>query len=252
MINITFNNIYKSGQLVLVNDLYKHVHNPEILLQYDSNFISFNKIPTIEEFFEAQSYLRAYHENYGQKHVRFYFPEGVTLTSELRDYFNDDKDYTIGFLELYAIEPSKFPAVKNHPDIDIQQVSNETLDIYLKLQYELDSVYGNAFAEQKQGQHVRNFKDESKMQIIAFYKGKPAGSVDVIISDDTAEIDGLMVHEDYQKKGIGSRLQKFVMDQFHDKTVILVADGEDTPKKMYRKQNYQYLGLRYEALKVYE
>lgn len=67
--------------------------------------------------------------------------------------------------------------------------------------------------------------------MIAFYKGKAAGSVDVIIKESTAEIDGLMVHEDFQKKGIGSRLQKSVMDQFKDKTIVLVADGEDTQRK---------------------
>ncbi|MGA5689718.1 GNAT family N-acetyltransferase [Cytobacillus pseudoceanisediminis] len=74
----------------------------------------------------------------------------------------------------------------------------------------------------------------------------------MIIKEYTAEIDGLMVHEDFQKKGIGRRLQKSVMDQFKDKTIILVADGEDTPKEMYRRQNYQYLGKQYNLLKIYE
>jgi hypothetical protein len=34
--------------------------------------------------------------------------------------------------------------------------------------------------------------------------------------------------------------------------VILVADGEDTPRLMYQKQNYHCLGFRYEVQKVYE
>jgi GNAT superfamily N-acetyltransferase len=252
MKDITFKNIHKSGKLVRENDLYKHVHNPEMLLQYDSNFIAFKKMPTLDEFKEAQTYLRGFHEKHGQKHVRFYFPAGEKLPSELVDELKGDEDYTIGFLELYAIQPAKFPAVNDHPDIDIQRVSNETLDAFLKLQFEQDSVFGKNFAEQKQAQHLRNFREEKMMQIIAFYKGQPAGSVDVIISDDTAEIDGFIVHVDYQKKGIGSSIQKFVMDQFHNKMVILVADGEDTAREMYRKQGYQYLGYQYECLKVYE
>ncbi len=88
--------------------------------------------------------------------------------------------------------------------------------------------------------------------MLALYKGNPAGSVDIIIEKDTAEIDGLVVDEDFQKKGIGSRLQKFVMENFHDKTIILVADGEDTPREMYRRQNYQYHGFKYHAQKVFE
>jgi GNAT superfamily N-acetyltransferase len=252
MENITFKNSNKAGKLVLENELYVHVHNPEMLLQYDSNFIKFKRMPTTNEFNEAQNYLRDYHEKHGQKHVRFYFPEGEKLSPELSEFFKKDNEYTIGFLELYSILPIQFPVVIPHPDIDIQHVSRETLDVYLQFQYEQDSIFGNDFAEQKQGQHVRNFKDEKVVQIIAFYQGKPAGTVDVIVSDDTAEIDGLVVREDYQKKGIGSQLQKLVMNQFHDKTIILVADGEDTPKEMYRKQNYQYLGFQYEALRIFD
>lgn len=41
------------------------------------------------------------------------------------------------------------------------------------------------------------------------------------------------------------------MDSFPKRVVVLVADGEDTPKEMYKKQNYQYYGLKYEAQKIY-
>ncbi|WP_230495999.1 GNAT family N-acetyltransferase [Pseudoneobacillus rhizosphaerae] len=234
------------------NELYKHIHNPEVLLQYDSNFIHFKKMPNIQEFNNTHSYLRTYHEKHGQKHVKFYFPEGEKLTPELEDHMKADADFTIGYLELFAIEPANFPAINENLDIKIQRVTSETLDDYLRFQYEQNSIYGNDFAEQKQFQHVSNYKNEKFMQIIGFYKGTPAGSVDVIISEDTAEIDALVVYEDYQRKGIGSQLQKFVMDQFPDKTVILVADGDDTAKDMYRKQNYQYLGFQYESFKVYK
>ncbi|GLB59601.1 DUF5613 domain-containing protein [Cytobacillus sp. NCCP-133] len=76
MKHITFNNIYKPGKVVLENGFYIHNHNPEMLLQYDSNFIRFKKMPTVPEFLDAHDYLRSYHQESGQKHVRFYFPEG--------------------------------------------------------------------------------------------------------------------------------------------------------------------------------
>jgi GNAT superfamily N-acetyltransferase len=252
MKNINFKNIYKAGQLIFENELYRHVHNPEVLLQYDSNFIHFKKMPAIQEFNDAHSYLREYHEDHGQKHVKYYFPEGETLTAELEKYFKCGADFSIGYMELYAIQPANFPAVTENADINIQKVTNETLETYLKFQFEQNSIHGKDYAEQKQGQHLRNFENETFMQVIGYYKGNPAGSVDVIISEDTTEIDALVVHEDYQRKGIGSHLQKFVMEQFLDKTLILVADGADTPKEMYRKQNYQYLGFQYEAFKVYK
>ncbi|WP_442599864.1 GNAT family N-acetyltransferase [Neobacillus sp. D3-1R] len=251
MNNITFKNIYKPGKPVFENDLYLHNHNPEMLLQYDSNFLAFKKMPTVPEFEEALAYLKDYHSKHGQKHVRFYFPEGETLSSELTDYLINEK-FTIGFLELFAIQPSQFPEVEAHPDMEMKKVTDETIDLFLQFKLEQDAEFGNHYAEQKQAEHLRNFKREHIQQFIAFYQGKLVGSVDVIISEHTAEIDSFMVLEDYQKKGIGSRLQKYVMDQFLDKTIILVADGEDTAKDMYRKQNYQYLGFQYEALKVYE
>jgi len=56
----------------------------------------------------------------------------------------------------------------------------------------------------------------------------------------------------YQRMGIGSTIQHFVMEHFHTKTVILVADGEDTPREMYQNQNYRFEGFQFEALKVEE
>jgi ribosomal protein S18 acetylase RimI-like enzyme len=250
MKNLSFTNIYKAGQTVLENELYKHNHNPEVLLQYDSNFIHFKKMPTVQEFVEVHHYLKGYHDKNGQNHVKFYFPEGEKLTPELEEHLKGH-DFTTGYLELMAIQPSNFPKVKENDDINIQEVSQETLQDYLTFQFEQNSVHGHPFAEQKQSQHVKNFTNEKIMQVIAFYKGTPAGTVDVIISEKTAEIDALVVHEEFQRKGIGSQLQKFVMDRFSDKIVILVAEGDDTPKDMYRKQNYQYLGLQYETYKVY-
>ena len=87
-------------------------------------------------------------------------------------------------------------------------------------------------------------------QVLAFYKGVAVGYVDLIISKETVEIDDLSVGEFYQQKGIGSRLQQFAMTSYPNKTVILIADGEDTPREMYRKQNYHFIGFKYEVTKV--
>ena len=44
-------------------------------------------------------------------------------------------------------------------------------------------------------------------------------------------------------------MQRKIMDLFPNKTIILLADGEDTPREMYQRQNYQQQGFQYEALK---
>ncbi len=251
MEKITFNNIYTAGQSIYENEIYRHYHYPEMLLMYDSNFIAFKVLPSLTEFKEAEVYLRDYHLKRGQKHVKFYFPDNEKPDSELMNYFSDS-GYDVGYNVLFAIQPVQFPRIDPHPDIDIQAVTNENVETYLNLQYEADLQFGEDFAAQKIDMHKRNFMDRSIQQIMAIYKGMPAGSVDVILTDKTAEIDGLSVKERFQKKGIGARLQKFVMDKYFNKTVILVADGQDTPRKMYQKQNYQNLGFQYQVQKVHD
>ncbi|WP_099156847.1 GNAT family N-acetyltransferase [Virgibacillus ndiopensis] len=250
MENITFRNIHNLGQVVIENDQYKHIHYPDMLIRYDSNYIEFKRTPSVAEFRDAANYLREFHRKHGQKHVKFTFPENKQPAEELMGYFRDS-GYEVGYNELYVIQPDQFPKVNNHPDIEVQAVTDENFDAFILLQYETDLEFGEEFAKQKVDLHKRNFKDRNILQFLALYKRFPAGSVDVIISDNTAEIDGLSVKESFQKKGIGSRLQKSVMDHFPDKTIILVADGEDTPREMYVRQNYQYLGFKYEAQKIY-
>lgn len=249
MKQITFDDICILGKIVTENAQYKHYHYPEMLVRYDSNFIEFKSTPSITEFKEAESYLREFHLKQNQKHLKFYFPANIKPTVELIDLLTD-RGYEIGFLELYTIDPKDFPSVKSNPEIDIQVVTDNNLAVLLKLQYQHDLSYGIDFAMQKADLIKRQFEDQYMQQVLAFYKGVPAGCVDVIISKDTAEIDNLTVDELFRNKGIGSRLQEFVMETFPNKIVILVADGEDTPREMYKKQNYHYHGFKYEAQKI--
>ena len=46
-------------------------------------------------------------------------------------------------------------------------------------------------------------------------------------------------------------MQSFVANYAKGKSVILVADGEDTAKDMYKAQGYQYGGFQYVALKEF-
>ena len=251
MNSFTFEHIYNPGHIIAENALYLHIHYPEMLTRYDSNFLAFKKQPTLEEFIEAAGFLREFHQAKGQKHVKFLLPQDHKPSEELMDYCKQE-GYDVGFNELYSIAPDQFPSVEVNPDIDVKEVGSEEFQDYLSFQYEQDLDYGPDFADQKVDMHKRNFENPRIMQLLAFYKGTPAGSVDVIIEEDSAEIDGLMVHESFQKKGIGSRLQRYVMERFPDTFIILVADGEDTPRQMYQKQNYRCLGFRYEVQKVYE
>jgi hypothetical protein len=251
MKGISFKNVNILGNVILETDLSKQCHFPEMLIMYDSNYIEFKRQPSLKEFKESETYLQNFHATYGQNHVKFYFPENEKMTAELDNYLNTS-GYDVGFMELYGIKPKDFPKINHHQDIEVQVVTEKNLDTFLDLNYQQDLDYGKKFAAKKRKLIQRQNKDPKFLQLLAFYKGIPAGVVHVIISDETVEIDSLTVEESFRKSGIGTVLQKTVMETYPDKTIILVADGEDTPRKMYQKQNYQYLGFKYEALETFE
>ncbi len=248
MHNITFDHIEKIGHIIFEDEVCQHVHYPEMLSRYDSNFILFKTMPALTAFKKTEQMLRIFHQKHNQKHLKFIFPANEKLSSDIHMYLTE-KNYDIGFLELYSIEPSQF-ATNVHRHVDVQLVTENNLQAFLKLQYEEDLKYGETFATEKQAFLKRRFHDPSKYQLLAYYDGIPVGSMELIEEEATVEIDNLFVLEAFQRKGIGSQLQQYVMQKFQHKIVILVADGEDTAREMYQKQNYVYQGFQYEVLQV--
>ncbi|EQB37167.1 hypothetical protein M948_09810 [Virgibacillus sp. CM-4] len=251
MNRLSFENIYTAGEIVYQSDLYVHYHYPEMLIKFDSNYLKFQNMPTLTAFKEAATYLYNFHLQQHQYHVKFTFPENRKPTEELIHHFLQN-NYAYSYLELFSIQPDQFPRIEKNMDIAIELVTAANFDTYLQLQYQQDISYGKAFAEAKPYEYRQQFQSENVMQILSYFQGNIAGSVDVILDKDTAEIDSLFVLEEYRRKGIATRLQQFVMDQFPNKTIILVADGEGTPREMYINQNYRYLGFQYEAIKIFK
>lgn len=247
---VTFENIHNYGSITYENELVKHYYFPEMPIYYSGNFILFKRMPTVEEFISTSTTLRDFHKKNDMNHVNFKFPPNQKPLSELIKYL-EKEEYDYSFNELYVIKPENFPQVSDHLDTAVGYVTEETLPIYLDLQYQFEIEFGQAFAEQKRKIHIENFENNTLQQVISFYEGKPAGTLDLIINDDKVEIDSFTVLEQYRKKGVGTRMQRFVMDEFPHHWVFLVADGEDTPREMYQKQKYKYYGFQYEVLKVY-
>lgn len=251
MENISFHNLYRPGKVVCKNELFIHYYTREMKLVNDYNEIQFKRMPSIAEFILAEEYLKDFHFNHQQNHLKFCFPDNEPLYPEMINFLCCS-NYGNCLMELYGIHPEQFPKIEKLPDISIQPVTDEQLQTYLAFEYEQDIKYGRGFAEEKQNQNKKNFQNEKILQLLAYYKGKPAGTVTAIISEHTVELDNLIVLESLRNKGIGSRLQQYVMEQFPTKYIILVTDGYDTARKMYQKLHYQLLGYRFEVLKICE
>ncbi|TSI11695.1 GNAT family N-acetyltransferase [Lysinibacillus sp. BW-2-10] len=244
----SFKQINKLAHIIYEDEYIQHYHYPEMLTRYDSNFIEFKQMPTLKDFKRHEEALYKFHRKNNQLHLKFKFPSNEKISGDLI-YYLKDKGYDIGFLELYVIEPSRF-FVSKRQNIEVRFVTEAQLDEFLLLQYNQDVKYGENFAHEKQQLQRRQFHEEGIHFVIAYYEGNPAGYVELVEKDQTVEIDNLFVLEAFRHKGIGGQIQKSVMEKFHNKTVILVADGEDTARQMYQKQGYQYQGYQYEVVKV--
>ncbi|MGM9948522.1 MAG: GNAT family N-acetyltransferase [Lysinibacillus sp.] len=245
---ISFEQINQDGCIIGDKELYKQYHTGDMLSRYDSNLVMFKRMPSLLEFKEVEHLLRIHHQQFGQRHLKFKFPANEKISEEVTEHLTSE-GYSIGFLELYSIEPHQFSTVKN-PSLEVRFVTEEDLDATLELNYMEDLQYGVNFATEKQGYLQRLFTLDDRYFVIAYVEGVPAGFLHLIEQPETVEIDNFFVLSSMQRKGIGGQMQQFVMDNFPEKTIILVADGEDTARDMYRKQNYEYQGFMYDALKV--
>ncbi|MEG0474219.1 MAG: GNAT family N-acetyltransferase [Carnobacterium sp.] len=245
---ITFSQIDHPGRLVKECDLYQHFHNRQARFMYDYNFIRFKKMPTVQEFKVIEDQFKQFHAERKQEFIKFYWPENEPFPTDLEHYLQQE-NYEQGVLELFLLEPQDFKAGKLNSAVTVEFVDDGTFGDYLQLQYQQDIEISTAFASQKSQLHRTRFESKTTKQVIAYLKGEPVGAVDLIEGAATIEIDNFFVKTHYQKQGVGTKIQQFVMQQAEGKTVVLVADAEDTPREMYLKQNYQYNGFQLESLK---
>ena len=247
--NLSFNNIEVFAQVEMESELVKHYFLDELKDRYDSNFIQFLKVPSLQQFKEVEQYLTEFHKAKGQTHVKFTFPQDEEIPNDVCNYVKNEA-YAIGNLEMYAISPKEFTYSYTCEEAIVEFVSEGTLPHYLAIHFEDAKQWGESYAAGRKKMLTRDFLEQRKKQIIARIGEQIVGSVDVIVKADTAEIDNFYVLPAFQKRGIGTKIQQFIMDEFADKTIILVADGEDTPRAMYAKQGYTYIGKQYNLLKT--
>ena len=246
---MNFQSINQYGNIIDNNELFTQYHDSQMPIKYDSNYISFREVPTLAEFIEVETYLKRYHQGFNQNHLKFTIPGEKTLPKELESYLTN-LEYSIGTLEMYKVNPSNFKGNRSD-NTNIQYVTEYNWELFAQMQFNEDLRFGQGFAMAKQP-FLKRVAQLSKWRAIMVYdeENQPVGSLELIISEDTVEIDNLFIVEHKQKQGYGTQLQAFVMNAFPTKTVILVADGDDTPKEMYKRQGYEFVDRVFEILKV--
>jgi ribosomal protein S18 acetylase RimI-like enzyme len=92
------------------------------------------------------------------------------------------------------------------------------------------------------------FKDEKIHLWLAEYEGKPAGLVTYQLAkgdEKTGEIEFLVVHPEYQKAGIGTKLNEFALTKMREAgmKLVVVGTGGDESHAPARKA-YEKVGFR--------
>ena len=246
--DVTFEHIYTDASLAYETNLFCHYEFLEVLEMYDSNFIRFKKMPKLKQLIEAENYIKEVHAKRGQKHVKFVFPQDLVLREDIESYLQT-QGYEINGLQLYIIEPAQFKQSSSFNGT-VAFVTQQTLAEFCEFHYSDALKFGEAYATQKSEKLKKDFELNRKYQIIAkLTDGTVVGAVEIIKSENYAEIDSLFVLQEYQKQGIGTAIQQFVMNEFKDKQIILVTESDNTARHMYVKQGYIHKGFQQNALK---
>lgn len=248
---VSFTNTTSYSTCIDENEFFKQYYNPEAHFRYDSNFFQLKFQPTQKEFELIEEMQEVDHLEKGMQHIKFYWPENTGFTPELMAYF-EKNGYEIEYLELYAIQPEEFIASRDTSHIHVKKVTDETLEAFKTISYEEDRLYGEDFAQPKKAFYDWQLKESSITLWMAWIDNKPVGTLTMIDHEETIEIDDVSTIEAYRKQGVATALQQAVMEEAikENKTVILIADGEDTPKDMYQRQGYHYVSYQVGAQKV--
>ncbi|WP_323704064.1 GNAT family N-acetyltransferase [Mammaliicoccus sp. Dog046] len=246
---VTFSDIETDGDILEDTDRYTHFQTLHKRIQYDSNKIVYKQMPDLETFKNDEHMLKKLHEQHEQPFLKFVFPENEMIDDQLGSYLKE-QGYEYSWIELYINHDKDFHT-KHNEAIEVVETNDDNLVDFMNLSYEFDKEYGEDYAELKITTNKEQFAATNPIQVIAYYKDKPAGILLVWKQAHYVEIDSFAVDESLRRKGIGTEMQAYVSKIAQDKPIILVADGEDTAKDMYQAQGYKYSGFQYEALKEY-
>lgn len=250
----TFKAIQNFETLIEENELFTQFSNSSLPDRYDSNYVSLHFSPTVEEFEILENIQKEYitYENPAQNHLKFVYPEDTGIRMDLFDYLNEQQ-YEIGKLELMCAQPYSIEINYTNPSISCEIITSDKLNDFLVLNYNDNKRISNEFADFSGRVYRYQFDQPHSQFLLARLDNKPVASLILHISDDFIEIDGVLTDINYRKRGVASHMIDYVMNHINqnEKPLILVADAEDTPKKLYQKLGFECISTQISMEKVF-
>ncbi len=169
---------------------------PSQPLKYDTNKWVYKTLPTLEQWHQDIAQQFKLHKQQSSNHLAFTFPENESLNQTWLSEIKNE-GFQLGILELYIIEGTELVRFKRRPDITIGRVDANNIEDYLAIYRSFALPYGEDFANESVNttrETILN-KEDTVSRCVAYLEGKAVGTVDVIETDKTVEIDSFGVLE---------------------------------------------------------
>lgn len=151
------------------------------------------------------------------------------------------------------VDTNSYSNLNGNNDCDVKLANSEDLfkdvmevDILANAPY-----MGKEFATQRINRKSEIYKDpESNVNVyVCYHRGIPIGCCELMVCGKFAKIEDFDILEEYQRKGFGTSVLKFLLQQSNKlgaDIAYLITDSEDTAKKMYEKCGMKKVGEKVE------
>ena len=250
-------NYYSNGEnaLVLIKEMISYLDIEEAYI------LSFCKKEIHEDYVEYSckdvktKYFYNYYscENDDKIMERLYHREGFVQFDLAHPYtgnlkFSEHESEVILHSSIYGIKSLK------KKDYFVKKIIDKE-ELYNVLYFDAKE-YGEEFAKTNAKKHVEVSLDKKLIDWYFIYEDKkPVGFISSFIYKDSAKLEDFVVFDEYQKKGYGSCLFTYVIEELKKKEIhdiYLVADLCDTPKVMYAKMGFTEVGRGYQVREVFK
>lgn len=250
---LTFQTAKNFSVCIEDNELFSQYSMPDFPHYYDLNFIQLHFNPTSEEFELLENILMADQVAEMPNHLKFYWPENTGLYVEVLEYLSQE-GYELGKLELMHLLPNEFKQSSSNPNVLIQPVTSATLEAFIAVNFQADLSHGEAFSENKRDFYRKQFSMPDVSFWVAFIEDEPVGSLILVESEHYLEVDNLLTADAWRKQGVASEILARVVElaDSQQKSVILLADAEDSPREMYLKQGFERISSQIHVLKEFK
>ncbi len=194
--------------------------------------------------------LKTYHRDfkgYGHINYRLEFEPDASVFDWFLPYKLDQYGYYHARLEELVIKPN--------PDYQVRVIDTTMKELFIEHSYQENKIYGESFAKNNA---IRQWdvlmKNPNYRYFLVFDQDKVVGSVNAFWQNNGVKIDDFSILDTHQRRGIGSSLMHQTLDYLKRlgvSEVFLVTEMNDTPKEMYQKWGFKYVGCFYHALAVY-